>query len=360
LKAASIPSGTTQLRRRNGHAGLAECRCPLCSSVLTPAVYEAVVGALSLRDSEIESAAEARLADREAVIHREASAASAARIDKAERERKAAQQENKVLKATHRAEMQRLLEAQRDALNKDKAKEIAELKAGQFKREQFWEQRLKDMTREMENKTAHELGEPAEIDLFEQLTAAFPEDRISRVAKGVRGADVLVEVMDRDREAGKIVIDSKNHKNWKGDFTVKLRADQIAAKADWAILSTAKFPSGTRQLVIRDKVIVADPARVVALVHILREQIISSFIQKLSTNARNEKADLLYDFLLSPRCDDMLDELLRRTREIEMIDHEEAKAHKTVWSKRALSLQRIVAVHMDFTGVVADIIGGGR
>lgn len=265
-----------------------------------------------------------------------------------------------MLKAAHRAELQRSLDALRDSLNKAHARSLAELKADGFKREQFLEERLKDMAREMENKTAHELGEPAEIDLFETLTAAFAEDRISRIAKGVKGADVLIEVLDRDRVAGKIVIDSKNHKTWKSVFTVKLRADQIAAKADWAILSTAKFPTGTRQLVIRDKVIVADPARVVAVVHILREQIISSFIQKLSTNARHEKADLLYDFLLSPRCDDMLDELLRRTREIEMIDHEEAKAHKSVWSKRALSLQRIVAVHMDFSGVVADIIGGGR
>jgi hypothetical protein len=359
MPAANPNSGSVK-PRRNGVAHQADYHCPTCNSIVSPEVYAAIIGEQAAHDAEIERAAEARFADREAVIHREATAASAARIDKAERERKAAQQENKVLKATHRAEMQRLLEAQRDALNKDKAKEIAELKAGQFKREQFWEQRLKDMTREMENKTAHELGEPAEIDLFETLTAAFPEDRISRVAKGVRGADVLVEVMDRDREAGKIVIDSKNHKNWKGDFTVKLRADQIAAKADWAILSTAKFPSGTRQLVIRDKVIVADPARVVAVVHILREQIISSFIQKLSTNARNEKADQIYDFLLSPRCDDMLDELLRRAREIEVIDHQEMKAHQSVWSKRALSIQRIVAVHMDFTGVVADIIGGGR
>ena len=43
MKSAAAVNSTTQLRRRNGHAGLAECRCPLCSSVLSPDQFSAVV-----------------------------------------------------------------------------------------------------------------------------------------------------------------------------------------------------------------------------------------------------------------------------------------------------------------------------
>jgi hypothetical protein len=37
--------------------------------------------------------------------------------------------------------------------------------------------------RALENKTAEELGEGAEVDLFESLKSEFPEDNIRRVPK---------------------------------------------------------------------------------------------------------------------------------------------------------------------------------
>jgi hypothetical protein len=41
------------------------------------------------------------------------------------------------------------------------------------------------MQRRLERKTARELGDPAEVDLFDQFVAALPQDQVSRVAKGV-------------------------------------------------------------------------------------------------------------------------------------------------------------------------------
>src|SRR4029078_5026313 len=47
---------------------------------------------------------------------------------------------------------------------------------------------LADMQRKLEGKTANELGEGSEIDLFEQLKATFEGDRIPRAAtRGNRG-----------------------------------------------------------------------------------------------------------------------------------------------------------------------------
>src|ERR1700739_3327026 len=55
-------------------------------------------------------------------------------------------------------------------------------------------------------------------------------------------------VMFRGKECGTILYDSKNHNQFRTDHVSKLRADQLSAKADHAILSTHKFPQGTRQL----------------------------------------------------------------------------------------------------------------
>ena len=75
----------------------------------------------------------------------------------------------------------------RDALNAAEAKH--------FEESQKFKTQLAEMTRQLENQTAQELGEGAEVDLFESLKAAYPGDEITRVAKGTPGADTRHKVM---------------------------------------------------------------------------------------------------------------------------------------------------------------------
>ena len=88
--------------------------------------------------------------------------------------------------------------------------------------------KLADMQRKLEGKSAHELGEGSEVDLFEQLRHAFEGDRIRRVGKGVNGADVIHEVVHNGKVCGKIIYDAKNRNAWQNEFVNKLRADKIA------------------------------------------------------------------------------------------------------------------------------------
>ena len=65
----------------------------------------------------------------------------------------------------------------------------------------------------------------------------------------------------------------------------KLRTDQLAAKAEHAILSTRKFPAKTSQLHIDDGVLLANPARVVALVTLIRQHMIQTYTLRMSGGA---------------------------------------------------------------------------
>jgi hypothetical protein len=47
---------------------------------------------------------------------------------------------------------------------------------------------------------------------------------------------------------------------------------------------------------VQDNVIVASPARILALVELLRRLVIQSYIQRLSIEARNEKAEAIFAF----------------------------------------------------------------
>jgi hypothetical protein len=190
------------------------------------------------------------------------------------------------------------------------------------------------------------------------LETAFPDDDVSRVVKGQPGPDVIVEVIHSGASVGKIVLDSKNHARWSNKFTAKLRSDQLAEAADFAILSTNVFPAGEAQICIRDNVIVASPERVVVLVHLLRDQIVRYHTLSLGAEARNEKADALYSFILSAAYSDMLDGLLARIKELDVAQAKEVAEHNLVWKKRKGLTDVMRAVIGEFSSAVSAIIVG--
>jgi hypothetical protein len=117
-----------------------------------------------------------------------ARADAAAQVEKARKE---------VTKAAVAALQPKITEAVAQAVQAERAKAYGEKLA--------MEQQLEEMKRKLQRKSAHDIGEPAEVDLHEMLTSAFPEDVVSRVVKGVRGPDVIIEVIYEGNTAGKII-----------------------------------------------------------------------------------------------------------------------------------------------------------
>ena len=69
---------------------------------------------------------------------------------------------------------------------------------------------------------------------------------------------------------------------WQHAFVTKLRQEQSEAGADHAILATPVFPSGRKELFVDSGVIVVSPARVRAMVEVLRKALIAMHIARLS------------------------------------------------------------------------------
>ena len=149
---------------------------------------------------------------------------------------------------------------------------------------------LADMQRKLEGKTANELGEGSEIDLFEQLKATFEGDRIRRVGKGVNGADVIHEVIHNGKLCGKIIYDAKNRNAWQNEFVTKLSADKMAQNADHAMLSSNKFPKDRAQLHNQDGVIVASPAASWRSPRPAPQPIVQTHELRISNEAREARA----------------------------------------------------------------------
>ncbi|HEY1245199.1 MAG TPA: DUF2130 domain-containing protein, partial [Hyphomicrobiaceae bacterium] len=204
---------------------------------------------------------------------------------------------------------------------------------------------------------AHELGEGSEIDLFEQLRSAFEGDRIQRVPKGVNGADVIHEVVHNGRTCGKIVYDAKNRDAWQNGFAVKLNADKLAQGADHAILSSNKFPKDKREIHLQDGVIVAAPARVPAIVEILRDQLIRLHELRVSNEQRDTKTEELYAFITSEHCRQLIGQVESQAGKMLDLDAREQEAHRRVWDQRKKLINAVQKARGDLAFEIDRIIG---
>src|SRR5256714_1183100 len=213
------------------------------------------------------------------------------------------------------------------------------------------------MQRKLEGKSAHELGEGSEVDLFEQLRTAFEGDRIQRVPKGVNGADVIHEVVHNNKVCGKIIYDAKNRDAWQNGFATKLRADKLAQAADHAILSSNKFPKDKSQIHAQDGVIVANPARVLAIVEILRDQIVRMHELRISKEAREEKTVALYAFVTSDHFKQLVEQVEAQAVKMLDLDSKEQEAHRRVWDQRGKLIRSVQKARSDLTFEIDRIIG---
>jgi hypothetical protein len=294
-------------------------------------------------------------AERESTVRQEVSAAAEAaaseriaqlELARQEAEAKAATAQEQILgmSSTHETQMSQRLGEQREALEQAKAEAVNAEKSAAFAEKLKLSTKVEELQRTLDKKTAEELGEGAEIDLFEALKSEFESDRIERVNKGQPGADIIHVVIHNGIECGRIVYDSKNHNAWRNDFITKLASDKMAAKAEHAILSTRKFPAGERHLHLQDGIVLASPSRVVAVVQIIRQHIVHTHSLRLSNEERTQKTAALYDYITSERCADLFSRFDTHADDLLDVQEKEKRAHDATWKKQGELIRAVQKV----------------
>ncbi|PNE12939.1 MAG: hypothetical protein CR217_00165 [Beijerinckiaceae bacterium] len=361
--------------------------CPWCEQEIPPERLEEIRGKIEVREREQRHAITAKLeqqyaidkeqtdakakadlelerrqsAARETAAREEArKAAEAAAAEKlADAQAKTAEAEGKLSKLSEQFEitLNERLGSLREVMEKDKDDAINAVKANAFEENLKLSNKVNELQRALQKKTNEELGEGAEIDLFEALKKEFPDDRIERVAKGAPGADIIHVVMHNGRECGTIIYDSKNHKKFLIAHVTKLRENQLAAKAEHAILSTHAFPAKASQLHMQDGVVLANPARVVMVVTIIRQLLRQVHTLRLSSADRESKTAALYAFITSERFNDLISPVDARAEELLDRLAKEITWHKNDWNKRGEAIRAIQKVPAELSHEISCIIG---
>jgi len=312
------------------------------------------------------AAAEKAAVKREAAIRKEATDKATETLNKkvsdAEVRASAAETKLKTQDAEHKRVSDEQLKAElgkaNEAYEKDLAEKIAGVRAAEFEKNQKLQTKADALQRELNKKTSNEIGEGEEIKLFDVLRDTFPGDTIERIQKGEPGADIRHEVHQDGQLCGLMLYDSKARKAWQYDFANKLRDDQLAAKADHAILSSFKFPSGKDQLCEENGIIVANPARVAAVVEILRRDVVRSHRLKISSEDRAKKSTKLYDFITGEQFVQKLSRVDELAGELLKIDEKEIQTHKKVWERRGAKERAIQKANTDLRIEVDSILEG--
>jgi hypothetical protein len=210
------------------------------------------------------------------------------------------------------------------------------------------QKKLKELEQQLQRRTAYDIGEGAEVEVFDALRNAFQGDLINRIPKADGGADIMHQVSYKGEVCGRIVYDSKNRQGWQWSYVTKLREDQVKARAEHAILPSSVFPAGKKELFIKSEVIVVNPARLVEVVTLIRDAMIRMYVLGLSMEERANKMTQLYKYITS-------DIHIRRFREINQLtddiletDVQEKKALDNFLKKRGsqvVQLKNVLREH---------------
>lgn len=335
----------------------AEERCPWCDQTIPHEKFSAIRERIAQKEREQHAAMTARL--KEDFAREKALFAAQAR-EEAKREAEAFLAQR--LKAADEARLaaEAALSQQRELLEQEKTVAVLAEQARAFEERQKLQEKLALLQKQIENKTAQEIGEGPEADLYEVLRGAFEGDRIRRVQKGLQGADVIHEVIRNGQVCGKIIYDSKSRNAWKNEFVTKLRADQLAERAEHAILSCNKLPQGAQQIHVQDGVIIATPARVLALAEILRRHVIETHELRVGNEKRDEKTAELYAFITSDRCKQLLEQISIQAQRMLELEAAEERAHRVTWERRGKLIRTTQKAHADLCFEIERVIGTGE
>lgn len=316
------------------------------------AVDEARVQAAAVAEQRVLAARNEAKQAADALAHTRVSEVQA-RLAQAEQEKLATQEQVVALKEAQEETLNARVGQALETLQREREAAVLAEKAKVLK----LQSELQDMQRKLEGKSAHELGEGSEIDLFEQLRTAFEVDRIQRVPKGVNGADVIHEIVHNGKVCGKIIYDAKNRDAWQNAFATKLNADKLTQAADHAILSSNKFPKDRSQVHSQDGVIVANPARVLAIVEILRDQLVRMHQLRISNEERGTKTVELYAFITSEQFKQLVEQVEAQAGKMLDLDAKEQEAHRRLWDQRAKLIRSVQKARGDLSFEIDRIIG---
>jgi hypothetical protein len=264
--------------------------------------------------------------------------------------------------ANFKIEIERKLEDERLQITKQISATESErfmLKEADYKKKIEDAQKANEvLTRKLSQGSQQMQGEVFELEIENTLNTAFVHDLIDEVKKGQRGADVLQIVRTPiGQVCGKIIWEAKRAENWSDKWIQKLKDDQQEAKADIAVLVSTVMPKGVTDVIVRiGDVWVISLHVVKPVAELLRATLIESNKMKLMNTGRDEKMELLYNYLASVQFSQKIRTLLESFASMRNDLDAEKRAIQRLWAKREMQIERVTSTMTNVVGELQGIV----
>ncbi|MBL7999662.1 MAG: DUF2130 domain-containing protein [Candidatus Kapabacteria bacterium] len=217
---------------------------------------------------------------------------------------------------------------------------------------------IDDLKRKSEQGSQQMQGEVLELHLEEELQREFKYDTITPVGKGVRGADIMQNVVENMQPCGMILWELKRTKSWSKEWIPKLKEDMNEVRADVAVIVSTALPDGVERFNFVNGVWVCDIASALPLAVALRQALASIAAQKRAAEGRSEKMDILYNYLTSNEFGGRVRGIVEAFEQMQSDLNSEKKAMHKLWSQREKQIERMMKNTMRLHGDLQGIMGG--
>lgn len=270
-------------------------------------------------------------------------------------------QEFKRLEEERELEIAKKIAFAEDKVRKDaqnKAKEETDLKVLEKEKTiSDLQKKLEEMQKTAQQGSQQTQGEVLELQLEQSLKQEFPNDIISEVPKGVRGADIIQEVHDKNgRTCGTIVWESKNAK-WNANWIAKLKDDQREVNADMAVLLTVDLPKEYKPFTFQSQVYITGRDSAVAVAKILRLALYEVFKVKQSGTDKQDKKEYLYEYVNSKEFLSKMESLVETFSIMKDEIENEKGWFSRKWARQEKQLTKALDSANSFYGDVQGITG---
>ncbi|MGE4412202.1 MAG: DUF2130 domain-containing protein [Candidatus Caldatribacteriota bacterium] len=214
---------------------------------------------------------------------------------------------------------------------------------------------IEDLKRRAEQGSQQAQGEVQELELENEIAQLFPVDNIEPVPKGIKGADIIQEVLTNSGSCcGKIIWESKRTKNWNDGWIPKLKVDQRSIKADIAVIVTQVLPKEINNFNLIDGVWVTNYASLQGLALVLRQKLIELAVTKAITLSKDKKADILFHYLTGPEFRQRVEAIIEAFNDMKIELDKERRVYERSWAKREKQLQSVL---LNTSGMYGDLQG---
>jgi len=247
-----------------------------------------------------------------------------------------------------------ILEANIDQVKKDGER------AGAQKERDKYLPKIEELKRKLENQNSEARGTEAELDLFSELKQTFPTDKIERVEKGKRGADIIHAVMEDGKEMGKIIYESKNVAQWQNAFISKAREYQRKYETYYVMLVSCAFPRKQKDLCVEGGIPVVCPQFAVSLAKIMREAVVQVGRLESSQSGKGSKAGELFEFIISSDFQGRFKSVAEAASTLRDYQNDEKNWHEKHWKKQGKQFELFEDFHRKVKASLDAIIVSGK